>query len=150
MSHRNTRALRRAALWLVGINFVTVVLHSVAHEALGVKATAAQLVFIVAVIFVAPLAAAVLLPRAPRAAALALAAAMTGSLLFGLYYHFVADTIDHVAHVARMEPAFWAGAFRLTAILLLVFEAAGAAAAALLAFAARPQTFKHYAARTDF
>lgn len=31
MSNQNARALRLTALWLVGINFLTVLLHSVAH-----------------------------------------------------------------------------------------------------------------------
>ena len=149
MSKQNTRTLRRAALWLVGINFLTVVLHSVAHEVLGVKATAAQLAFIVPVIVVAPVVAGLMLPRRTAAGAALLAASMLGSFAFGLYYHFVADTVDHVAHVATLRPAFWSAMFRATAWLLLASEALGAAVA-WLSLAGRPRPFKHYAARTDF
>jgi hypothetical protein len=139
MNERSTRKLKLIALWLAGFHFLTVVAHSVAHEVLPVKATAAQLAFIVPVIVVAPVVAGLMLPRRTRAGAALLAASMLGSFAFGLYYHFVADTIDHVAHVARMEPALWSSVFQVTAYLLLASEAAGAAAAWPLAFnRARP------------
>ncbi|HLM58461.1 MAG TPA: hypothetical protein VK422_20330 [Pyrinomonadaceae bacterium] len=73
---------------------------------------------------------------------------MVGSFAFGVYYHFVAHTIDHVAHVARLRPEFWSAMFQITAYLLAVSEAAGAVVAGVLPWG-RPQTFKRYAARTD-
>lgn len=66
-----------------------------------------------------------MLSKFERAGAWLLLASMLGSFAFGLYYHFVADTIDHVAHVARIGPAFWSAMFRLTACLLAVSELAG-------------------------
>ena len=149
MNRQKTRALKSAALWLVGFHFLAVLLHSVAHEVLNVKATPAQLAFIVPVIIVAPVVAGVLLPRFMKAGAAVLLVSMIGSFVFGLYYHFVAETIDHVSHVARLRPEFWSAMFRATAYLLLVSEAAGAAVAAL-SLAGRPRPFRHYAARTDF
>ena len=149
MNERKTRTLKLTALGLVGFHFLVVVLHSVAHEILAVKATRAQLAFIVPVIIVAPLAAGVVLPKFERIGALLLLVSMSGSFAFGLYYHFVADTIDHVAHVARLRPAFWAATFQVTALLLAASEVAGAAAAGLLA-AGRARRFEHHAARTDF
>ena len=149
MNRRNTRGWKLAALGLVGFHFLTVVLHSAAHEVLKVKATPAQLAFIVPVIIVAPVVAGVALPRFERAGAWLLLASMVGSFVFGLYYHFVADTIDHVAHVARLRPEFWSAMFQLTACLLAVSELAGALVAWVLA-ARRSQSFKEYAARTDF
>lgn len=147
MKIQNTRALKATALWLVGFHFLAVVLHSVAHEILSVKATTAQLAFIVPVILVAPPVAGLLLLRWTKAGAWVLLASMTGSFFFGLYYHFVADTIDHVSHVARMEPAFWSWVFRASAYLLVVCEAWGALGAwRLLAAESRP--LEHYAART--
>ncbi|HEX8558221.1 MAG TPA: hypothetical protein VF668_08975 [Pyrinomonadaceae bacterium] len=148
---RRARALKSAALWAVGFHSLAVVAHSVAHEVLAVKATPAQLAFIVPVIIVAPVAAALMLGRRARggAAPLLLAASMAGSFFFGLYYHFVADTIDHVSHVARLGPPFWAGVFRVTAWLLLASEAAGAGLAGALA-AGRLRPSKTYAARTGF
>jgi hypothetical protein len=149
MNKRNTRALKLTALGLVGFHFLTVVLHSVAHEVLSVKATPAQLAFIIPVIIFAPVVAGFMLPKFEKAGAALLLASMLGSFVFGLYYHFVADTGDHVAHVAHLRPAAWAAMFHITAYLLAVSEALGAAAAGLLT-AGRPQPFKHYAARTDF
>ena len=145
MNELSTRRLKLTALWLVGFHFLTVVAHSVAHEVLPVKATTAQLAFIVPVIVVAPVVAGLMLSRLTKAGAVLLLFSMLGSLAFGLYYHFVADTIDHVSHVARMEPAFWSHAFRVTAWLLLASEAAGAAAAWPLAFDRR-RPFKTHAA----
>ncbi len=147
MGGRNTRTLQSIALWLVGVHFLTVVLHSVAHEVLKVKATPAQLAFIVPVIVVAPVAAGLMLPKYVRGGAALLLASLAGSFVFGLYYHFVADTIDHVAHVAQMRPEFWSRAFRATAYALLVTEAAGALAALPLA-AGAGRAFETHAART--
>jgi hypothetical protein len=52
--NQSTRTLRLAALGVIVFHFVIVVLHSIAHEVLPVKATPAQLAFIVPVIIVAP------------------------------------------------------------------------------------------------
>ena len=150
MGYRNTRGLVLMSLGLVGFHLLTGVVHSVAHEVLSVKATAAQLAFIIPVIFIAPLVAGFMLLKFRKAGAALLLASMVGSFVFGLYYHFVAETIDHVAHVARLEPALWSAAFRVTAYLLAASEVAGAAAAAAVLLAGRPRPFKRYAARTDF
>lgn len=149
MSDTNTKTLKLAAFGLIGFHFLSVVLHSAAHEILSVEATPAQLAFIVPVIIVAPLVAGLMLPRCERAGAVVLLVSMAGSFAFGLYYHFVADTIDHVAHVARLRPAFWSAMFQATAYLLLVSEALGAAVG-WLSVAGRPLPFKRYAARTGF
>jgi hypothetical protein len=149
MNNRNTRSLKFTALVVVGFHFLTVVLHSLAHESLSVKATPAQLAFIIPVIIFAPVVSGFMLPKFEKAGAALLLASMLGSFVFGLYYHFVADTIDHVAHVARLRPAFWSAMFQVTAHLLAVSEVVGAALAGLL-WARRPQPFKQYAARTDF
>jgi hypothetical protein len=150
MKNRNTRALKLTSLWLVGFHFLTVVVHSVAHEVLSVKASPAQLAFIIPVIIFAPVVSGFMLLKFERAGAWLLAASMLGSFAFGLYYHFVADTIDHVAHVAGLQPAFWSSVFRLTAYLLAASEVAAVVAAAMLLAAGRSQTLEHHAARTDF
>ena len=149
MNDRSTRGLMLTSLGLVGLHFLTVVVHSAAHEVLSVKATPAQLAFIIPVIIVGPAAAGLLLPKFERAGAWVLLGSMVGSFAFGLYYHFVADTIDHVSHVAALQPAFWAWTFGVTAGLLLVAEAAGAGVA-WLQLAGRPRPLKRYAARTGF
>lgn len=149
MNNRNMPALKLTSLGLVGFHFLTVVVHSVAHEVLSVKATPAQLAFIVPVIIFAPVVAGFLLLKFEKAGAVLLLFSMLGSFAFGLNYHFVADTIDHVAHVARLEPAFWSAAFRVTAYLLAASELLGAAAAGML-LAGRSRPLKRYATRTDF
>ena len=117
----------RFALYAVVAHAAVLVAHSTAHEILGVKASPAQLVFIVAIIIVAPLVAGLLFwKRKEKAGALLLICSMIGSLVFGVYYHFVADTTDHVSHVARMTPFGWAVVFQLTAFLLALIEAFGA------------------------
>ncbi|HKQ53036.1 MAG TPA: hypothetical protein VJT74_11740 [Pyrinomonadaceae bacterium] len=126
----NRSSAVRRALYVVAAHAAVLVVHSTAHEILGVKASTPQLVFIVAVIIVAPLVAALLLwKRKSKAGAILLACSMAGSFAFGVYYHFVADTADHVAHVALMSPAGWAVAFQASALLLSLVEALGAWAA---------------------
>ena len=119
--------MKVTALTVVAIHFVVVVLHSIAHQVLPVQATPAQLAFIVPVIVVAPVVAAVMLGKFEKAALVLLMASMLGSFLFGIYYHFIAETIDHVAHVAHREPLFWSQMFLITSYLLAITEAAGAA-----------------------
>lgn len=121
----NTQTVKLMALGVVVIHFAVVVLHSIAHEVLSVKATAAQLAFIIPVIIVAPVVAGIVLPKFERAGTILLTASMLGSLVFGVYYHFIADTIDHVAHVAFLEPVFWSQIFQLTAFLLALSEMLG-------------------------
>jgi len=121
------RTLKLTALAVVTFHFVIVVLHSIAHQILPVPATPAQLAFIVPVIIVAPIVAAFMLLKFETAGMLLLAASMLGSFVFGLYYHFIADTIDHVAHVTQMQPVLWSQMFQATSYLLAISEAAGAA-----------------------
>jgi hypothetical protein len=121
----------RLALYAIAAHTAVLVVHSAAHVILGVEASTPQLVFIVAVIYIAPLIAGLLLWRGKvKAGAILLTCSLVGSLVFGVYYHFVADTPDHVAHVARMSPAGWAVAFQASALLLSLIEALGAWAGA--------------------
>ena len=149
MKNQNSRALRLIALGLVAVHFVVVVMHAIAHEVLKVKATPAQLAFIIPVIVVAPVVAGVMIPKFKRAGTVLLFVSMFGSFVFGLYYHFIADTIDHVSHVARLEPAFWSAMFQLTSYLLLVSELLGTVVGGLLLLR-RSEANKHYEARTSF
>lgn len=119
--------MKLIALTVAALHLVVVVLHSIAHETLPVKATPAQLAFIIPVIVVAPVVAALMLVKFEKAGMVLLTVSMLGSLLFGVYYHFVADTIDHVVHVAHREPLFWSQMFQITAYLLAISEAAGVA-----------------------
>ena len=118
--------LKRIALVVVGIHFIVVVLHSIAHQLLSVNASPAQLAFIVPVIIVAPVVAGVMLPKFEKLGTVLLTLSMIGSFVFGLYYHFIADTIDHVAHVAQLEPHRWSQMFLATSYLLAISELLGA------------------------
>jgi hypothetical protein len=90
--------------------------HGWAHATIPVRNTPAQNTFILVVITIAPLLAGwlVLRERAAAGAAL-LAVSMLGSFAFGVAYHYVVQSPDHVALV----PAGGAGSvFRATALAL--------------------------------
>ena len=148
MKNQNSSKLKQRALVLVAFHFLMVVLHSIAHEVLSIKATPVQLAFIILVIIGAPVVAGLLLLKSERMGATLLVISMTGSFFFGLYYHFIAHTIDHVAHVAGLQPAFWTGTFIITAYLLAFSEMLGAFAGFLIS--KQSQSFKDYAGRTSF
>ena len=97
--------------------------HGWAHATIPVRNSPAQNVFILVVITIAPLLAAWLVMRGRAAGGAALLAlSMLGSLVFGVAYHYVIQSPDHVAHV----PAGDAGSvFRATALALAVVELAG-------------------------
>jgi len=124
--------LKRIALAIVAIHFVVVVLHSIAHQLLSVNASPAQLAFIFPVIIVAPIVAGVMLPKFEKFGTVLLTVSMIGSFVFGVYYHFVAETIDHVAHVAQLEPHSWSQMFLATSYLLAISELLGAIVGFLL------------------
>ena len=124
--------MKRIALVVVAIHFFVVVLHSVAHQLVSVNASPAQLAFIVPVIILAPVVAGVMLPKFERFGTVLLTASMIGSFVFGVYYHFIAETIDHVSHVAQLEPHFWSQMFLATSYLLAISELLGAVVGFLL------------------
>jgi len=128
----NTRTLKLTAIAVVVFHFAVVVLHAIAHEVLPVKATPAQLAFIVPVIIVAPVLAGFMLGKFEKFGTILLTASMLGSFVFGVYYHFIVDTIDHVAHVAHLQPLFWSQMFQITAYLLAISEVFGTALGLIL------------------
>lgn len=142
----DNRTLQLTALALIAVHFAIVVMHSAAHQILPVKATPAQLAFIVPVIIVAPIVAGFMLLKFAKGGTVLFTLSMFGSLVFGVYYHFIADTIDHVAHVAHLEPAFWSQMFRITSYLLAITELLGSALGVMLLLGQR-QSAKNYAAQ---
>jgi hypothetical protein len=121
------------ALAIVIAHTIVVAAHAAAHQVLGVQASPAQMLFIVAIIILSPPLAGILIwKNLKRAGALLLACSMAGSLAFGVYNHFVADSPDHVSHVSEMSPAAWAIIFQATAALLAATEGLGVWAGALM------------------
>jgi len=98
-------------------------LHGRAHEELRVGLSAWQSIYVVTVILIAPLIAMLLLwTRYARVGLLVLVISMAGSLIFGVIYHYVIVSPDHVSH---LPPGDAQGVFRMTALLLIVTELFG-------------------------
>jgi hypothetical protein len=108
---------------IVLAHFIVVMFHGSAHTNLKVELAAWQTVFVLIVILLAPLVAAVFIwTRFSHFGFLLLAASMAGALLFGLYFHYFAISPDHVSH---LPPGDAQETFRLTALLLAITEATG-------------------------
>lgn len=97
--------------------------HGIPHAAIPVPLAAWQWAFVVAVVGVAPPVSVWALWRGRRKlGAVLLAVSMAASLAFGLYFHFVAPTNDHVAAIPAGP---WQVPFRATALLAVVVDAVG-------------------------
>ena len=115
-------SLKRFGVLVVAFHFVISLAHGVAHSRLHIDMKPWQTVYILVVITLLPLISAFLLWRASRGGFFLLFVSMLGSLIFGGYYHFIAAGADNVASLGSHS---WAPAFQLTAVLLVVTEAAG-------------------------
>ncbi len=116
---------RIAATVTLAAHAVVAVVHDLAHRDLGIELTAAQTTYINLVIVAAPIVAVILVwTRFRWAGAILFAVAMAGSLLFGLYHHYVLVSPDHVSHLPDGDLQ---SAFRITASLLALLEALGVA-----------------------
>ena len=118
-----TRGQALAAVVLV--HLAINIAHGRAHTGAQVPLPLAGALFVYIVILAGPLVGLAVSRWRPRAGAWIVAASMGGALVFGLINHFIIDGPDHVAHVA----AEWRPLFGVTAALLVVCEAAGAASA---------------------
>lgn len=98
-------------------------MHGLAHRELRVGLAPPASIFVIVVVLILPLVAMALLWTVEkRLGLILLSLSMFGSLLFGLYHHFLAVSPDHV----RSQPAsVWGTTFVLTAHLLLITEAIG-------------------------
>jgi hypothetical protein len=104
-------------------HLIIALLHGLAHTELGVELSIWQKSYVAIVIVVAPLVAVMLLwTGRARLGLLLLVTSMSGSLIFGGYYHYVAVSADHVSH---LPPGDAQGLFRLTALLLVLTEMFG-------------------------
>ena len=120
--------MKKAAVYgtvFVLIHLVFNLLHARAHTELQIGGSPFPLLFVVGVIMIAPLLALVLLwTKHQRLGLVLLTASMAGACVFGLYYHFVIPSPDHVAHVPA---GFWGDIFRMTAVVLAIMEGLSAA-----------------------
>ena len=113
------------ATWVVALHGVIVLAHGLAHEDLGIQLTVFQKTFAGMVIVSAPIVAMLLMWTGKLRSGFALLTlSMTGSLFFGVYYHYIVISSDHVAHLPAGDLQ---GLFRVTALLLPMSEIAGAA-----------------------
>jgi hypothetical protein len=120
----------RYVVMVAAVHLAVVAVHGLAHVGLGVlPESAADWIFIGAVIYLAP-AAVIVLGRSGRgrtAAALCLVG-LAGSLAYSFHHHFVAVSIDHVDHLPA--GGAWAQVFRATAIAQAAIDLAGSGVAA--------------------
>jgi len=104
-------------------HLVVSVVHGNAHQQLAVGLSSWQNIYVLTVIIIAPLIAMVLTwTRLARLGFLLLAASMAASLIFGIAYHYVVISPDHVSH---LPPGDAQGLFRTTALLLVLTELLG-------------------------
>jgi hypothetical protein len=109
---------------IVAAHLLVNLAHGLAHRELQIGLDPPASMFVIVVVLVCPLLALALVWSAKRRLGLILLSlSMFGSLLFGLYHHFLVASPDHV----RLQPASaWGIAFVLTAFGLLITEAIGA------------------------
>ena len=104
-------------------HLVVSIIHGRAHEGLAVGLSSWQNMYVLIVIVIAPLIAMLLIwTRLARAGLVLLVISMAGSLIFGVIYHYVVISPDHVSH---LPPGDAQGLFRTTALLLVLTELLG-------------------------
>lgn len=116
------KKLVRLGIVVVLVHLLITTPHSIAHTQLRIQMNPWQNIYIFAVILLAPIVSAFLFWKRPKAGFTLLAISMAGSLLFGVYYHFIAAGPDNVTSV-HTHP--WASTFQISAVLLAMTELAG-------------------------
>ena len=102
------------------------VLHGISHVELQVPLAAWQWAYVIFVVFLAPVVAAMLLwTRMQRVGAWLFLASMAGALIFGLAFHFLVSGPDNVF---TLNPGAAREAFRFSAVLVALSEALGCVA----------------------
>lgn len=108
---------------VVLMHLAIAIVHGRAHTGAQVPLPLAGTLFVYIVILAGPLVGLGVSRWRPRAGAWIVAACMSGALVFGLVNHFILDGLDHVEHVVPE----WRSLFGVTATLLAISEAVGAA-----------------------
>jgi cytochrome bd-type quinol oxidase subunit 2 len=132
MSYRSYTMTRIVLTGFVAVHLVAVIWHGAAHKELAIALSPAQNLFICSVIVLAPLVAAGLLwTRYVRLALWIFLVAMCGSLLFGIYYHYVCISPDNVRHLPAGSAASHER-FTLSAAIVALIELASVVCAAFV------------------
>ena len=98
-------------------------LHGLAHVEIPIPLSFLQSLFVGIVVFLTPIVAAVLLwTQFDHIGSWLLLSSIAGSLLFGIYNHFIAISPDHLSQVSF---AGWGLLFQITAILILIVDGLG-------------------------
>ena len=106
-------------------HLVVSIVHGRTHESLAVGLSTWQNGYVLTVIVIAPLIAMALIwTRLARTGLVLLVISMAGSLIFGVVYHYIVISPDHVSHI---PPGDAQGLFRMTALLLVLTELFGVA-----------------------
>ena len=127
------RTMTRIALTaLAAVHLVVAIWHGAAHTELGVTLSPGQNLFVYSIVVLAPLVAVGLLWTPYMRLGLWLfLTALSASLLFGAYYHYVFVSPDNVHHLPDGSAAAHAR-FTLSAAILALVELASALGAAFV------------------
>lgn len=113
---------RQAATLIVVAHLAVNLIHGAAHSGAAVPISPLQNAFVWIVILAGPLVALWMIRTGRRFGPELLALTMGGSLIFGIVNHFVIESADHVAHITSDT---WRLPFQITAVGLVLLEAAG-------------------------
>ena len=104
-------------------HLVVSLFHGYAHSQLGVGLSAWQNWYVLIVITIAPVLAAILIWTRKKSLGLVLLViSMTGSIVFGVVYHYIFISPDHVSY---LPPGDAQSMFRFTALLIVITELLG-------------------------
>jgi hypothetical protein len=118
--------MRNARFWgilLVILHILVQVPHGLAHNKLHIDLSRWQNFYVLIVINLLPIAAAIMMWRRNRWGFLLLLLSMAGSFVFGVFYHFIAAGSDNVNSLG-IHP--WSNTFLWSAVFLALVELAGA------------------------
>jgi hypothetical protein len=108
---------------VVVLHAIVNAIHGLAHLEIPITLSLVQSLFVVVVITIAPLVAIVLLwTQFCRIGGWLLLGSMAGSLLFGIYHHYIAISPDHVSQISFTG---WELLFQITAILIVIVDSLG-------------------------
>lgn len=108
---------------IVVLHFIVVGIHGFAHNIIPIPTSILQYLFIISIVTIAPIVAAVMLWRKSFDTGTALLfCSMLGALIFGAYNHFIIISPDHVSQI---PPTSWGRVFQTTAVILSVSETLG-------------------------